>query len=135
MHDILYFITSSHRSHSFHDSLIHSPTMPRLKYYQDDFRLTTWMLIGACLQACLFFLPIRLAIAPVILLLITRVTYFLMTRHGILPDTSFADVQKGRRAAQMPLPDGTFSPTPSDQDVVVMVLAAQSNQYVSLHSI
>jgi hypothetical protein len=99
-----------------------------LKNFSDDFRVTTWLLIGATLQACLFLLPVRVAVAPTILLLLSRVAYYLMVRAGLVPDRSRATVAAGRRAAQLPLPDGSFADTPADQDVVVLILAAQSNQ-------
>lgn len=87
--------------------------------------------MGACLQASLLIiLPSRVAIAPAVLLLSGRALVSLMTLLGALPDSSMKDVRVGRYSAQIPRLNGSFSEKASDQDVVVMILGAQSNQYV-----
>ncbi|PQE09899.1 heme-containing dehydratase domain-containing protein [Rutstroemia sp. NJR-2017a BVV2] len=43
----------------------------------------------------------------------------LMIRQGVLRDPSFDDVRLGRYSTQIPFPDGSTSPTPSDQQVVL----------------
>jgi len=102
--------------------------LPPLLYFRDDFRMTTWLLIGASLQAALLFLPIRLAIAPTVLILIARVTSFLLVRQGILPGREAYLAPLGKTTAQLPRADGSFSSQPSDQGIVVFILAARSNQ-------
>ncbi|PSN61252.1 hypothetical protein BS50DRAFT_625507 [Corynespora cassiicola Philippines] len=102
--------------------------LPKLIQLRDDLQMSTWILVGACLQASLLiFLPPRVAIAPSFLLLLTRLFIFLFTRQGLLPDSSLKDSRLGKYTAQIPQHDGSFSKEPSDQDVVVFILGAQSN--------
>lgn len=103
--------------------------LPKLKHFQDDLRMSTWLLIGASLQAILvLLLPRRVALAPAPLLIIYRVILFLLTRQGLLKDDSLKGAHIGRTSTQVPGTNGSLSGKPSDQEVTVMILGAQSNQ-------
>lgn len=100
-----------------------------LKYFRDEFRVTTWLLIGACLQVLLLtVLPTRLAVAPAVVALTSRCIVFVFTRYGILPDLSLVDIRAGRTSTRLPRSDGSLSPTPAEHEMVVFVLGARSNQ-------
>jgi len=100
----------------------------RLKYFRDDIAVSTWLLVGACLQILLVAtLPTFLATTPALTLLLSRVLINISTRNGLLRDSSTKGVRLGRFSNQFPQPDGSLSPTPSDQEVVVFILGARSN--------
>ncbi|PVI06334.1 hypothetical protein DM02DRAFT_514960 [Periconia macrospinosa] len=102
--------------------------LPKLRYFSDDFRMSTWLLIGACIQALLTLAaPPRVAIAPAFVLVFSRIFAFLIVRLGFLPDRSSQHVWLGKSSAQIPRPDGSFSQNPSEQEIVVFILGAQSN--------
>lgn len=101
----------------------------KLKYFRDDLAISTWLLLGACLQTLLLaILPAFLATTPALLLLLSRVLVNISTCWGLLPDSSMKGVRLGRFSNQIPQLDGSLSPTPSDQEVVVLILGARSNQ-------
>ncbi|KAH6669291.1 hypothetical protein B0J14DRAFT_657385 [Halenospora varia] len=100
----------------------------KLKYFRDDLAISTWLLLGACLQTLLLaILPAFLATTPALLLLLSRVLVGISTCWGLLPDSSMKGVRLGRFSNQIPQLNGSLSPTPSDQEVVVLILGARSN--------
>jgi hypothetical protein len=128
-----YKLTSYQQCLAVHQSNLSSSSMavPQLKHFRDGFRVSTWLLIGAAIQITLVsLLPPYLAIMPTLLLLLSRLGKSLLIRQGVLRDPSFDNVRLGRYSTQIPLPDGSTSPTPSDQQVVVFILGTRTNQYV-----
>lgn len=103
--------------------------LPNLRHFRDDLRMTTWLLLGASIQACLLlFVPPHVAVAPTFLFLLSRIIIFLATRQGLLEDSSLKGAYIGRYSTQIPRADGSFPEGPSDQEVTVMILGVQSNQ-------
>ncbi|CAG8951369.1 hypothetical protein HYFRA_00007281 [Hymenoscyphus fraxineus] len=94
----------------------------------DDFRMTTWILMVACFQAFfLLFLPVSVVITPPIAALSSRIIYFLLVKRGIVRDSQVDGVRAGKYTAQIPSENGSFSASPSSQEVVVFILGARSN--------
>jgi hypothetical protein len=109
--------------------------LPNLAFFRDDFRMTTWLLSGAALQSLLFLLlPTYVALLPTLLLISARITTFVLISHGSMRDPSFDKVKIGRLTAQIPCEDGSAPEKPAEKEVVILVLGARSNQYVSRHS-
>jgi hypothetical protein len=108
--------------------------LPNIRHFRDDLRMTTWLLMGACFQISLIAIfPIRIAVAPAILLLASRFAYTILVWKGFLRNTSLDVVRLGKVSAQLPLSDGSFAAEPSDQQIVVMILGARSSQYEPPH--
>ncbi|CAG8980998.1 hypothetical protein HYALB_00013318 [Hymenoscyphus albidus] len=102
--------------------------IPSLRHFSDDFRMTTWILMVACFQAFfLLFLPVSVVIAPPIAALSSRIIYFLLVKRGIVRDSQVDGVRAGKYTAQIPRENGSFSASPSSQEVVVFILGARSN--------
>ena len=96
---------------------------------RDDLRLTTWLLLGACAQSLLvFFLPTPYALLPAILLLSYRIIKVSCMTAGFIHDTTQDQVIKGRFTAQL-LPGGSFeAKQATDEEIVVFIVGARSNQ-------
>ena len=110
--------------------------LPNLAFFRDDFRMTTWLLTGAALQCLVFLtLPTYVAILPTLFLVSTRIVTFILIRCNFIPDPSFDKVKLGRLTAQIPHGDGTAPEKPAEKGIVVLVLGARSNQFVSRHSV
>jgi hypothetical protein len=101
----------------------------KLLYFRDDLRMTTWLLIGASLQAALLVvLPPARAILPTVVLLGFRIAKSLLIQQGLLRDKSLDNVRLGKYSTQIPRADGTLAAEPSDQEVIVMISGARSSQ-------
>ena len=100
-----------------------------LAFIRDQFRLSTWLLIGACLQTLLLLLlPARIASFPAAILLASRVIKTTLMSKGFIHDMSLDNVLLGRRTAQIPNEDGSFPERAADKEVVVFIVGARSNQ-------
>ncbi|KAF1963032.1 hypothetical protein CC80DRAFT_487452 [Byssothecium circinans] len=75
----------------------------------------------------LIFLPPRVAAAPPVVILVSRVISFLLTCQGILHNPASKDVHYGRWSTHLPQPDGTRPQSPSDREVVVFILGFRSS--------
>jgi hypothetical protein len=92
----------------------------------DDFRVSTWLAIGACLYAALTrALPLRIVIYPPVLLLVVRLGQTLLATKSV--QTAAPNTLWGRYTTKIPA-------QPDDQAIVVFVLGARINQYVSCFS-
>ncbi|PVH98545.1 hypothetical protein DM02DRAFT_530950 [Periconia macrospinosa] len=99
-----------------------------LKDLKDDFRLSTWLLIGGAIQAGLVLvLPPRVAIAPAFFILLYRLLNFAMVRQGKLPNPYTRDVITGKQSIRIPRSDGGVPEKMGDQQVVVFILGARSS--------
>ena len=100
-----------------------------LAVIRDQFKLSTWLLIGALMQSLLYhLLPLRIASLPAAILLALQVIKTTLMSKGLLHDTSLDNVLPGRRTAQIPNEDGTMPDKAADKEVVVFILGARSNQ-------
>lgn len=99
-----------------------------LLFFRDDLRLSTWILLGACLQSLLvLFLPRSIALFPAFSIVVCRVIISALRNEGLLSHTGFDKVRLGRTTAQIPNQDGSFSATPADKDIVVFIIATRSS--------
>lgn len=99
-----------------------------LLFFRDDLRLSTWILLGACLQSLLVLLfPRFVALLPAFTVLVTRIIIGALKNEGLLSHTGFDKVRLGRTTAQIPNQDGSFSATPADKDIVVFIIATRSS--------
>jgi len=94
---------------------------------KDQFTVTSWLSIGACINTLLFLAIGRLALLLPFLLILFRVgDALLMTfgmKHNYLMDGGILE----KYSAQIPNEDGTFGPKPANQQVVVFHIGARCN--------
>ena len=104
-----------------------TPNIPNyLLYFRDEFALSSWILVGACLQSMLtYFVPLRLAVLPALLTLIGRLVHVTLQAQGLLHNPRAKDVIRGKHTAQIPNDDGTFPSKPGDKDIVIFILATR----------
>lgn len=102
------------------------------KTLRGNFKLSTWLLLGALLQGiATLVLPKSWALLPVVLLLLQRTIHTILACYGLTHNPHMDDVLPGRFTAQIPEKDGGPPPTePAEQDVAIVLLALRSNQYV-----
>ena len=106
--------------------------LPNLSFFRDDFRMTTLLLTGALVQCLLFLLlPTYVALFPTLSLITFRAFRFILVSFGILRDPSFDGIKLGRLTAQIPHEDGSAPKNAAEKEIVILVLGARSNQYVS----
>ena len=100
-----------------------------VNFFRDNFRITTWILFGACLQSCLvLLLPRNVALLPAIALLAGHMVTSVLRSRGLLRNPHADRVVFGRATARTPNDDGTFSKGKADEEICVFVLAGRSNQ-------
>lgn len=105
---------------------------PVCQAFRDNFKLTTWMALGALAQGVAsLVLPARYALLPVVCLLLHRLVRTALMAGGVLPNRQMDGVVMGKFTAQIPAADGSLPTEPADQDVAVILLAARSNQCVA----
>lgn len=105
--------------------------LPKLSFFRDDLRMSTWLLVGACLQCILVMsLPRFVALLPAALTLIARAFKGVLMIQGIIHSPTYDRVFPGSMTAQIPYEDGSFPQKASEKDIVVFILATRSNQYV-----
>ena len=96
---------------------------------RDDLRLTTWLLLGACLQSLLVvLLPPTYALLPAVTLLSFRIAKVGFMTAGFIHDTTQDKVKKGRFTAQLFNGNDTEPNQATDEEVVVFIVGARSNQ-------
>jgi hypothetical protein len=104
-----------------------NPTL--ISVIRDDLRLTTWILLGACIQSVLVLtLPPRVAILPAALLLGFRIVKTTLMTGGLIHDTTQDRVIKGRHTAQLPYGSGPDAEKGVDEEMVLFIIGARSNQ-------
>ncbi len=109
--------------------------LSNLTFFRDDFRMTIWLLSEAALQCLLFLLlSTYVALFPTLLLISARIATFVLISHEMMRDPSFDKVKIERLTAQIPYENGSAPKKPAKKKVVILVLEARSNQYVSRHS-
>jgi hypothetical protein len=89
----------------------------------DDFRVSTWLALGAILYAALQrALPFQAVVYLPIFILAVRVVHTLFESRGVLRDSP--NTLWGRYTTKIP------ASKPQDQAIVIFVLGARINQYV-----
>lgn len=100
--------------------------------FRDNFKLTTWIALGAFVQGLAsLLLPARHALLPVVFLLLYRLVRAILMAKGVIPNWQMEGVVMGKFTAQVPGADGSPPTKASEQDVVAILLAARSNQSVN----
>jgi hypothetical protein len=90
-----------------------------------DYRISTWLLLGATAQTLLFLaLPRNVAALPPLALLLFRIIRGQLQATGYLRNPVAEGVAYGLKTAQYPEPDGTPATTPSSTSIVILVLSA-----------
>ena len=106
-------------------------SLPNLNFFRDDLRLTTWLLVGACLQSLLVLsLPRYVALLPAALVLGARFLVNLLMTQGFVHNAGSEGVYQGRATAMIPLEDGSFPDKASDHEIVLFIVSTRSSQYV-----
>ena len=106
--------------------------LPNLSFFRDDFRMTTLLLTGASVQCLLFLLlPTYVALLPTLSFIMLRVFTSILIDFGVLRDPSFDSIKLGRFTAQIPHEDGSAPKNAAEKEIVILVLGARSNQWVS----
>lgn len=101
--------------------------------FRDSFKLTTWLALGACLQALLsYLLPPAFAVAPVSLLLTYRVLRPILAHQSLIRHKQMDGVFLGKHTVQSPLKDGGLSANSSENAVAILILAARSNHALGI---
>ena len=96
--------------------------------------LSTWLLLGASLQALLgFILPPRIAILPALLLLLVRFVPGALIAKSVLPNPYLQNAKLGRWSSSiMSGASGSGFEKAVDEGVVVFLLGVCANQYVRM---
>ncbi|MCJ1388490.1 hypothetical protein MMC18_001337 [Xylographa bjoerkii] len=102
--------------------------LPNLNSFRDDLRLTTWLLVGACLQSLLVLsLPRYVALLPAALVLGTRFLVTLLMTQGLIHNPGSYGVHQGRMTAITPLNNGSVSRNTSDHEIVLFIVTSRSS--------
>ncbi|MCJ1388763.1 hypothetical protein MMC18_001612 [Xylographa bjoerkii] len=102
--------------------------LPPLTFFRDDFRMTTWLLLGAFIQTLLVLsLPRLLALLPATVILSSRFVIATLKNNGVLRNERADGVAYGRMTTQIPNEDGTSSTKPGGKEICVFVLAMRSS--------
>ncbi|MCJ1317951.1 hypothetical protein MMC15_003278 [Xylographa vitiligo] len=103
-------------------------SLPNLNFFRDDLRLTTWLLVGACLQSLLVLsLPRYVALLPAALVLGARFLVNLLMTQGFVHNAGSDGVYQGRATAMIPLEDGSFPDKASDHEIVLFIVSTRSS--------
>ncbi|KAJ4050858.1 hypothetical protein NW761_014372 [Fusarium oxysporum] len=96
---------------------------------RNNFRISTWILAGACAQSLLVCLaPHAWSLAPAAVLLGWRLADTLLIVLGVSKNRYLDNNIPGKWAVHFPdSTTGEFSEEPADADVCVIILAARSN--------
>ncbi|ORY18776.1 hypothetical protein BCR34DRAFT_553445 [Clohesyomyces aquaticus] len=90
-----------------------------------DFRISTWLILGASLEClAILTLPRNISVLPPLALLIYRILHGYLTATGTLPNPLNRNRTLGRTTWQIPSADNTLTPKPSSDSIVVLVLSA-----------
>jgi len=94
---------------------------------KDQFNLSSWLAIGACMNTLLFLAIGRLAILLPFLLLFFKIADRLLMTVGFKKNYLMDGAILEKYSAQIPNADGTFGPKPANQQVVVFHIGARCN--------
>lgn len=87
---------------------------------RDNFSLTTWILIGACLQSIfLSFFPFRYACLPAIVILSWRTMSVILQTIGVCENPNMKDVILGIFSVHHPTDLGKLEGDPSQKPMIV----------------
>ena len=93
-----------------------------------NFRLSTILLVGACLECLLVLLVPRLyALTPVIFLLAIRLLDTTVVTLGLRQNPYLQGALMKKTTAQVPDMDGEFRSDPAGEKIVILLLGAKSN--------
>ena len=101
-----------------------------VKILRDSLDVTTWVTIGAVLQSAAFLAIGRLAFVPAVALLMYRILEAYAITTGLATNPYMKDVVMEKYSAQFPDSRGQYGDKASNNDVAVLLLGTQSNQYV-----
>ncbi|KAL8829244.1 MAG: hypothetical protein Q9191_002118 [Dirinaria sp. TL-2023a] len=106
-------------------------------FLRDQFTITTWLLLGAVLQALLVALPIRTlyAVAPAVTLLVWQVVDALMMSFGLKRNIYMDNVVQTKCTALVPDEQGSFSRASvgkGGEGVCVFILGFRVNHPLSV---
>jgi hypothetical protein len=98
-------------------------------FIKQNFNLTTWLALGACVQSILvLLLPTRVALLPAAVLLLAKIVNGILITKGFTRNPSLATPYLKRMTAPIPGSDGSPPETNSDKGVVVFIVGANYNQ-------
>ena len=101
----------------------------QLAVFRHNLSLTTWLLIGACVQSVfVLLLPQRVALLPAVVLLAGRYIKSALMSKGYLHNTSLDNVVAGKMTAPVLNMDGSVPEKACDKGVVCFVIGASSNE-------
>ena len=103
----------------------------RLAVFRSSLSLTTWLLIGACIQSVfVLLLSRRIALLPAAILLAGRYIKTALMSKNYLHNTSLDNMVAGKMTAPVLNEDGSVPEKAGDKAVVCFIIGASSNQYV-----
>jgi hypothetical protein len=120
--------TNNSKNNNTHDNsqAVMSKFLEPLRAFRPyDFDVSTWLILGACIQSVLVAtLPRNLSLLPPIALLLYRYIRSYLIATGTLSNPLYEHVTHGRQTWQIPSADGSPGTTGASESVVVLVLAA-----------
>lgn len=97
--------------------------------FRDQLTISSWLLLGASVQCSLvaiFGARIWIVGLP-ILVLVLRFVRAVLQVYGVLHNPHMDHVISGRTTCHFPSPDGSYSGSPADQSLAVLLITARSN--------
>ncbi|PWY99556.1 hypothetical protein BCV70DRAFT_201125 [Testicularia cyperi] len=96
---------------------------------RDNFRISTWMALGSCVQAaavCVFGASLWVLVLPlgVVLYKLLRVV---LEVYGIIPNAHMAGVIPGLATCFIPNDEGEYTGSPSSHNLAVLLITARCN--------
>jgi hypothetical protein len=99
-----------------------------VQFIKDQLTTSSWLALGACLNAVLFLAIGRIALALPFILLGYRFGDALLQTWGFKKNPYMEGQIMKKYSAQLPNPDGTFGPKAANQQIVVFMIGARCNQ-------
>lgn len=97
-----------------------------------NFAITTWLLMGATLQSVLVLvLPTRVALLPAVSLLLLHALNTALVQAGWVRNPYLAVTRPGKWTAPILEQNGSVPEKGAGKEVVVFIVGASANQYVS----
>lgn len=101
----------------------------RLTFLLNNFTVSTWLIIGATLQSVFYLtLPRNVALLPAVILLLSRVVNGALVTKGFRRNKYLDGAYMGRWTAPRLNDDGSVPEKTADNEMVVFVVGARSNQ-------
>ena len=98
-------------------------------FLKQNFTLTTWLALGACLQSIfILLLPRRVALLPAAILLLAKVINGALITKGFTRNPYLPTPYLKRMTAPIPEADGSPPEKNADKGVVVFIVGANYNQ-------